>query len=378
MHSSTSSCESRPTRHRLGIALTGLAIVAVALSNPDATHAAPAVRIEVEFYENAAKDPTSRASVFISDRRLRIEQRPAGAAEDAPVFVYRGDRNRLYSIVDAERTYFEIEPRLLVSMGGARTTRRELRSGLDPIPADQQRFFGHLMGVSQIDASRAGQALVVRRTGGVGRFAGFACREVELGYVDRLLAQGCVADWQAVGLAAEDVEVFRSLAALVAGAAGPGRALPIEMVPGQPLDLVVQLGGFPLYFERAGQSAEASAIRVASVERVDLAEDWFDVPEGYAARTGVAGLFRFASLLSARRGGASAAGAPTVTTGPAGAMPASLAPDADEQGDFRPRRARSRHAPAAIDSPPRVVAFEATREPESLRYRPIRLFEDAE
>lgn len=369
---------ARAVSRALAGALT-LACAIGAASAPDRAHAAEGIRIEVEFFQNAAPEPSNRALVFISERRLRIEQQSAGASQDVPVFLYRGDRNLLYSIVDGERTYLKIEPRLLMAMGGRRTARRELASTMDPIPEDQRRFFGHLLGTSQIDASRSEDVLVVRRTGGVGNFAGYACREVELGYVDRLLAQGCVADWQDVGLAPEDVEVFRSLASLVSSAAGRAGALPIEMVPGQPLDLVVQLGGFPLFFERAGRSSEASAIRVASVERMEVADADFDVPAGYAARSGVAGVFSFASLLSSRRAAtdrgaaASASAIDSATT----AMPASLAPEA---GDFGapPRRKSARRAHTAEASATRIADYGSVRVPDYLRYRPIRLFDDPE
>src|SRR5690606_28006580 len=99
---------------------------------------------------------------------------------------------------------------------------------------------------ASLDPKRPDEPLVVSRTGASGSVSGIACERVELSRGRRLLAEGCIADWDAVGLAPEDVEVFRSLADLVRNATGSRMPIPIELVPGQPLDLVVQFGGLPL------------------------------------------------------------------------------------------------------------------------------------
>ena len=227
------------------------------------------VRIEVEFFENEGKEPVNRATVFTSRRRVRIEQHVPGAANPPPVFIYRGDQDRLLSVVESSRSYLTIERQLLERVGaGARTARREIDRQLDGVPEDQQRLFGHFLGASQLDPSRPDDPLIVTRGDEGNPVAGYACRQVRLSRSGRLLAAGCVADWDTVGLTPDDVEVFRSLALLARDAMASRSPIPKELVPGQPLDLILQLGGFPVYFERAGQVAGDNAIRVASVERL--------------------------------------------------------------------------------------------------------------
>ncbi len=262
-------------------------------------HAAEVIRIEVEFFEGGNETPVNRATVLTSQRRVRVEQRSPGAANPPPVFIYRGDQDRLYSVVEHARSYVAIERQMLERLGsGARSARREVDRQLDGVPKDQQRLFGHWLGASQLDPNRPEDPLIVGRSDEMDTVAGYACRRVTLSRSSRVLAAGCVADWQTVGLTPEDVDVFRSLALLARDAMASRSPIPKELVPGQPLDLIVQLGGFPVFFERAGQVAGDNSIRVASVERIAADDSLFEVPAGFTARTGMAGLMGFSSLLA--------------------------------------------------------------------------------
>jgi hypothetical protein len=106
----------------------------------------------------------------------------------------------------------------------------------------------------------------------------------------------------------------------------------MELVPDQPLDLIVQLGGLPLSFERSVDGRERSEIRVTSVERVEAPESLFEAPADYALREGARAFFGHLSgnAGSAGRGGSSATAPP--------ASPAAVAPDpgkAPESGSDR-------------------------------------------
>jgi len=325
---------------------------ALAVLPAQGARAAEAFRIEVEFFEEQGDQSSHRATVWVSGRRVRIEQQRPGAEPAPPTFVYRGDRDRLYSIADAAKSYVELEPMLLSLLAGqTRVARREISGSLENLPQDQERAVGRLLGVGQVDPKRPEDPLVVTRTGEVDTVAGLACRRVTLSRSDRPVARGCVADWESVGLTPADVEVFRSLASLARDAAGSRTPIPVELVPGQPLDLVVQFGGFPLAFERVGKAAGSSAIRVAAVEAVALDETRFEVPTGYAARSGLSGIASLAGLLSIQSGPPN----PAVPT----------ADDPEAGGAL----------PAAMDPAPDADAASASGRPA---YAPIRLFDDAE
>jgi hypothetical protein len=369
--------------------------LAIATLVASIANAGDGMRVEVEFFEDGAEAPTNRATVWTSGRRVRIEQVRAAAGADSPTFIYRGDQNLLYSIAHGARSYVRLEPRMLSLLAGqTRVARREVSDGLEGLPQDQQRAFGHLLGVSKIDPRRPEAPLVVTRSGEVDEVAGFACRRVTLSRSNRLLARGCVADWEVVGLTPADVEVFRSLASLVHDAVGSRAPIPVELVPGQPLDLVVQFGGFPLAFERVGDARSASAIRVASVEKVVASDSDFEVPPGYGARTGMAGIASFASLFSAR-GGTSRAAMPAAPDPAAfeadsdGSKPSSL-PSSIRSASSGPSASPSSSSDsssttAAPPSPAAAPRHADRPKPSTVRmpprgryrYRPIRLFEDA-
>lgn len=328
--------------------------------------AADALRVEVEFFEGEQSTPSNRATVHSAGRWVRIEQQPSEGTAP-PIFLYRGDQDRIYSIVESARRYVTLERRMLAVLGAGRgSAARAVDEQLGSVPVDQQRAFGHLLGASSLRASGASglngandakTALRIERLPGEGRVAGIDCRNVLLERAGRPLAKGCIADWATVGLEPADVEVFRDLAGLTHSAMGARLPMPIELVPGQPLDLVVQFGGFPLAFERVGQAPEASAIRVAAVERVTVPDSLFEVPADFTASSGMAGLARFASLFKP------SASAPT-TASAEQAVPAAMDPAAEPGfeaasiADTRP--------------PPRRSTPRRTPNP----YRSISLFDD--
>ena len=327
------------------------------------SRAADVIRIEVEFFEGDQDTPTNRATVWTSERRVRIEQHAPGESTPGPVFLYRGDQDLLLSVSESARSYVKIERRMLSLLGsGRRTARREVKGQLDALPADQQRLFAHLLGGAPIESTRPDDPLVVTRGEGAETVAGFPCRRVRLSRSRRLLAEGCIAEWETVGLTPADVEVFRSLAELTHDAMGSRMPIPVELVPGQPLDLVVQFGGFPLSFERAGDVPGKNAIRVASVERIVAADSLFEVPSGFSERAGLAGLAGLATLLSSPS---------RATPSPPGPAAVDFAVEAAESVAAEPVAARE---PAPTPAPiPRSAPMRAPK-----AYRSISLFEDPE
>jgi|JI10StandDraft_1071094.scaffolds.fasta_scaffold86218_5 hypothetical protein len=336
------------------------------------------VRIEVEFFENGDPTPVNRATVYTANRRVRVEQRGADSSNPSPVFVYRGDLDRLYSIVESARSYVVLERSMVDRLGsGARLARREVDRQLQGVPADQQRLYGHLLGTAPLDPANPGDPLVVARTGEMDTAAGYPCRRATISRSGRLLASGCVADWEVVGLTPEDVEVFRSLALLARDAMSSQSPIPKELVPGQPLDLIVQLGGMPIHFERAGVVAGENSVRVVSVERIPARDSLFEIPEGFTARTGMAGLAGFASLFSrsdrTAAAGASPSRSPSAAPGPA-AIDASADPSSIGMPSQTPSPASELEFEAAAVSDRRPSRPPSRWTPKP--YRSISLFGD--
>lgn len=248
-------------------------------------------RFEIEFFQNGSSEPMNLATIWISDRRLRIEQRMPDAVEGSPVLVYRGDEDRVLSISDRDRHYAEIDRHMLRMLGmkslGAeptRSMRRSVDAQLKGLPEDQRAALERVLGISRADAVAA--PLTVEHETERSEVAGIACRRVLMTRAEAPVGDACVADWDHMGITESDVQVFRALANFQRDVLGARGVTPLEFVPDQAFDLIVQFDGFPLSFRRLVDERERSAIRVRSVEHLAPDEGLFSVPSGYARRSG--------------------------------------------------------------------------------------------
>jgi hypothetical protein len=255
-------------------------------------HATEGVLFEVEFYQGGLNHPYSHASVWVSDRKVRIEQKSPGARSGGAVLIYRGDLDRFYSLDPRNEVYIEVDRKLISSLGKElNAARREVDTQLERLPKEQRRAFERLLGVTQ-EEDLANNPMNARHTGEKGEAAGYPCRKVELSRGESEVGHACVVSWSELGLQRRDVEVFRQLANFQRELMGARGLTPMEIVPNQPLDLLVQLDGFPLTYERQAKGQKGSAIKVVSAEKLDAEADLFEVPEGYVLRDAFSAFIR--------------------------------------------------------------------------------------
>ena len=103
---------------------------------------------------------------------------------------------------------------------------------------------------------------------------------------DIQVSAACVVPWRSVGIGPRDLDVFRQLANFQREIMGAGGLTPLEVVPDQPLDLLVQFDGFPMEFSRHVRGQLVSAIRVTRMAKSKARRGEFDVPKNYALRPG--------------------------------------------------------------------------------------------
>lgn len=274
------------------------------LSSP--AQAANGVLFEVDFYEGGRTHPVSHASVWVSNRRVRIEQKSPNARKaGGAVLIYRGDVDRFYSLDPRREVYVEVDRKLITSLGKElNAARREVDMQLERLPEDQRKAFERLLGV-RYESDMAENPLIAKPTGQKGEAAGgLECREVELTRAKEHVGNACVVSWARLGLQRKDVEVFRQMANFQRELMGARGLTPMEIVPNQPLDLLVQLDGFPLLYERKTPGRPSSSIRVVSAERMKPGDDLFEVPEGYVLRDAFASFIKLPIPGSAPRRGA--------------------------------------------------------------------------
>ena len=265
---------------------------ALALSGSSNAESLEVFQIEIDFFEDGSSQPMNHATVWTSARRLRVEQSVPGEIEKRATLVYRGDQGLILSVSDRDRSYARVRRQVVSALAAeTRAPRREVAAQLRALPSDQRKAFERLLGVSRQDPDMVHEPVRVRREAGSSRIAGFDCSRVVLSRSDSPFGEACVAAWEQIGMTASDVEIFRSLANFQRDALGVQALTPMELVPDQPLDLIVQLGGLPLSFERSVDGRERSAIRVTSVERVEAPGSLFEAPADYALREGARAFF---------------------------------------------------------------------------------------
>lgn len=357
-----------------------LLLAVSAVLSATASIAADGTKFEIEFFEEGSPAPMNHATVWVSARRIRVEQHGPGEPI-GPVLIYRGDQDRILSVSDASRSYAQIERQILTLLAGeTRRVRRELEGHLQGLPADQQKAFDRLLGISRQDPKMAQNPVRVKQAEGPareGEVAGFRCTHVEMKRSDFVVGEACVASWEGVGMTPADLEVFRALAHFQRDAMGSRALSPMELVPDQPLDLIAQFGGLPLSYVRRVDGRDHSSIRVVSVEHIRAADSYFEVPVGYALE---AGHGAFAQHLapgrgverSARQTRASVPAAPAPASGP---MRATASPSPTESAPRGRSAVDATEAPADGGKGKRYVPSgkrrKATRKPET---RLIRLF----
>ncbi len=327
-----------------------LAMVLIVGLAGDEADAAEGFRFEIEFLAKGSPVPVNRATVWSSERRIRVEQQVPGAKSAGPVFVYRGDADHLLSISDRTRRYARIERQLLSRVGSeTKRARREVERQLKALPSDQRKAFERLLGVARQDPDMVDDPVVVERTSEQGEVAGFACTFARLARSDRRVGRACIVDWERIGMKPADLEVFRQLANFQRDAIGTRALTPMELVPNQPLDLITQFGGLPLSYRREVDGEERSAIRVVSVSYEAMADSLFEAPPGYALRSGP---LEFARILQS-----------SGVLGETGAqaLPAALAPHAKSQRSATPSSSAASERAVAPSEPRSSAARQASR-----------------
>jgi len=276
-------------------------------------------RVDIEFRGGPGGYIHERARIWISKRKLRIEQFTPGLKRSKHVLIYRGDLDRFYSLNPERKTFVSVDRELIAAFGfEMKAARVEVDATLRRLPDDQHKMLERLLG-----ARESGEAIVKhpvevvprKTTARVGRYT---CRKMSLVRAKELVGEICVVDWSKIGVTRQDLEVFRKLANFQRELMGARDLTPLEIVPNQRLDLLVQFGGFPLYLKRRNGGRDQSLIRVIDIVPLGNAEAKFLVPKDYRPVSPLSLLVGEipeptppARPAPAKRGGGSAASAPS-------------------------------------------------------------------
>lgn len=298
-----------PRHARLATALC--ASICLMLGAAGAAGAEEVMRVEVQFLDSEHADATQHALLTIGHQKLRIDQYTRIGPKAQHTLIYRGDRDVIYSLDSGDQAYIQVDRTLIAMLGKElQAARREMEGLLRRLPEDQRRSGERIIGLEVTDEDgKSRAALRVRDEGSTVRRLGRDCRKVTMWRGDIQVASACVVPWRDIGIGPRDLDVFRQLANFQREIMGAGGLTPLEVVPDQPLDLLVQLDGFPLEFSRSVRGKLVSAIRVTRMAKTRSRDDTFEVPSSYALRAG----FEFLAGDLGMEAGAPASAAPSGT-----------------------------------------------------------------
>jgi len=282
------AADGRHAPRRAARATAACVWVALIVGWVGAAAAEQVMRVEVQFLDSAHADATQHALLTIGNQKLRIDQYAHIGPKAQHTLIYRGDRDVIYSLDSRDRAYIQVDRTLITLLGKElQAARREMEGVLRRLPDDQRRSGERIVGLEVTDADgKARAALRVRDEGSTVKRLGRDCRKVTLWRGEIQVASACVVPWRDIGIGPRDLDVFRQLANFQREVMGAGGLTPLEVVPDQPLDLLVQLDGFPLEFSRSKKGKLVSAIRVTRMAKTKSHPDTFEVPASYALRAG--------------------------------------------------------------------------------------------
>lgn len=262
------------------VALLGVALAASAVE-------AKSARIEVEVTGKRKDEPArEHFTVWMSGRRVRIEARTPGEKQAPHVLIYRGDRDRFYSIDTRKQAYLEVNRDVISAFSTTMVAaRREVDGQIQRLPEDQHFAMESFLGMRKLKKPRSDAPIQLLGLAAQDRVGDFECRKSEVRRGMRKVGEICTVPWAEVGIHEEDLVVFRQLANFQRELMGARELTPLEFVPNQPLDIMVQLDGFPLYLKKMVKGEVTSEIKVLSAKRSVPDQGLYEVPDDYRIRT---------------------------------------------------------------------------------------------
>jgi len=262
-------------------------VLALSLASSGTVLAAEVTKIEVEFFDKDSSEATSHSTVWVSARRVRVEQRERPAGDSGPALIYRGDLGRFFSVDARARSYSVFEREQVAELGTeVKRARLAFDRHLSVLPGDQRRAMERLLGVTAQRPEDVRPPTTVTPGDVTEEVAGLECTRATVKRGGVLVGNLCIAPWEKLGITEADAEVFRELGNFKREMMDVRGLTPLELVPNQPLDLLVQFDGFPLSFRRIVAGGPYSAVAVKSVTTSPADDSLFEVPTDYAQSWG--------------------------------------------------------------------------------------------
>lgn len=200
--------------------------------------------------------------------------------------LFRGGTETFIVLDEEQRSYFEITRADAKRLGAAlEEARSRMQAQLGKMSPEQramvERAMGNLTGAST-SASKPEPVKAVA-TGATDEVRGRSCREYDLVRGTKKIGGACVASWSALGLAPDDLQGLRKLAAFQREMLEQVSWLADAAAGSDAFAMMDEVGGFPVRV-RTEQNGEPVVMQVIGIERQEIDPKTFAIPPGYTKR----------------------------------------------------------------------------------------------
>ena len=226
-----------------------------------------------------------RSRISIEGRRLRIDNQVGDTGQAEVTMIFLGDSRKMVNIDHQRKQYMVIDQRAMHAVAGQMNeAMAKLQEQLKNMPPERRAMVEKMMKgrMSGMGAPPPAPSKVVA-TGRTGSAGGYACEVYEVSRAGVKHREMCVTGWANIGGGAGPGAVMKDMAAFTKEMmSSVTKSMGVSGQPGNPLDFVDQVEGFPVSTRHFENGRLKSETVLESMEERSLDGSIFEPPAGYS------------------------------------------------------------------------------------------------
>lgn len=228
-----------------------------------------------------------RSRISIEGRRLRIDNQVGDTGQAEVTMIFLGDSRKMVNIDHQRKQYMVIDQRAMDAVAGQMNeAMAKLQEQLKNMPPERRAMVekmmkGRMSGMGAPPPAPAPSKVVA--TGRTGSAGGYACEVYEVSRAGVKHREMCVTGWANIGGGAGPGAVMKDMAAFTKEMmSSVTKSMGVSGQPGNPLDFVDQVEGFPVSTRHFENGRLKSETVLESMEERSLDGSIFEPPAGYS------------------------------------------------------------------------------------------------
>jgi hypothetical protein len=241
------------------------------------------VVIEMEVAEAGSSGEAATDTIYTQGKMVRMDPHPTKGSDDMSV-LFRDET--LWMIDHKKKVCQKIDKEGMKEVGEQLgSAMKEMEAQLAELPPEQRAMMEKMMKGKMSAGAGMGEAPPRRiETGGTEQVGEYSCTVHTLYSGDEKVWAVCAAEESAVGPVAEAKEAFGAMSEFAEQLREIMKQLPFAGMIDTPFNDMNELDGFPVRVRTYRKGKLASETTLKSVNRQDLADDVFAVPDKYKVK----------------------------------------------------------------------------------------------